>query len=155
MLPPSYQYLSHEDMPTWRSEDELITNKLIAGNYKTLEGNIDSDSELIIIWSDAKEKGISNIEIDPRYNTMIYLIKGSISVAGFGLVEEKSLVVFNNDGNQLNITSQSEAQYLILAGVPIDEKVVQQGPFVMNSETDILIAMRDYQMGKMGILIEE
>ena len=142
-------------MPTWRSEDELITNKLIAGNYKTLEGNIDSDSELIIIWSDAKEKGISNIEIDPRYNTMIYLIKGSISVAGFGLVEEKSLVVFNNDGNQLNITSQSEAQYLILAGVPIDEKVVQQGPFVMNSETDILIAMRDYQMGKMGILIEE
>ena len=40
-------------------------------------------------------------------------------------------------------------------GAPLNEKVVQQGPFVMNSETELLEAMRDLQMGKMGILIEE
>jgi quercetin 2,3-dioxygenase len=44
---------------------------------------------------------------------------------------------------------------LILACDPINEKVVQQGPFVMNSETEILEAWRDYRKGKMGFLIEE
>ncbi|MFN5706118.1 MAG: pirin-like C-terminal cupin domain-containing protein, partial [bacterium] len=29
------------------------------------------------------------------------------------------------------------------------------GPFVMNSETEIMEAYRDYQMGRMGVLIEE
>jgi redox-sensitive bicupin YhaK (pirin superfamily) len=32
---------------------------------------------------------------------------------------------------------------------------VHSGPYVMNTETEILEAMRDYQIGKMGILIED
>ena len=35
---------------------------------------------------------------------------------------------------------------------PIEEPMVAHGPYVMNSETEILEAMRDYQMGKMGFL---
>jgi redox-sensitive bicupin YhaK (pirin superfamily) len=42
-----------------------------------------------------------------------------------------------------------------MSGKPLNEKVVSHGPFVMNSQTEILEAMRDYQMGKMGILIED
>jgi redox-sensitive bicupin YhaK (pirin superfamily) len=41
-----------------------------------------------------------------------------------------------------------------MTGKPLDEKVVSYGPFVMNSQTQIMEAMRDYQMGKMGVLIE-
>ncbi|MBL8993314.1 MAG: pirin family protein, partial [Spirochaetia bacterium] len=44
---------------------------------------------------------------------------------------------------------------LLLTGKPIGEKVASHGPFVMNDETQILQAMRDYQMGKMGVLIED
>ena len=39
-----------------------------------------------------------------------------------------------------------------MAGNPINEPMDSQGPFVMNSETEILEAMRDYQQGKMGFL---
>ncbi|MFT5167159.1 MAG: redox-sensitive bicupin YhaK (pirin superfamily) [Saprospiraceae bacterium] len=42
---------------------------------------------------------------------------------------------------------------LFLSGNPISEKVTQYGPFVMNSQTEVMEAMRDYQMEKMGILI--
>jgi quercetin 2,3-dioxygenase len=44
---------------------------------------------------------------------------------------------------------------LLLSGEPLNENVVSHGPFVMNTQTEILEAMRDYQMGKMGVLIEE
>jgi redox-sensitive bicupin YhaK (pirin superfamily) len=43
---------------------------------------------------------------------------------------------------------------LLVSGEPLNEKVVSYGPFVMNSQTEIMEAMRDYQMGKMGVLIE-
>jgi redox-sensitive bicupin YhaK (pirin superfamily) len=33
--------------------------------------------------------------------------------------------------------------------------VAQQGPFVMNTQTEILEAMRDFQMGKMGFYVDQ
>jgi len=155
MSPPSYQYLGVSDIPMFYSSNKLVQNKLIAGNYNDQNGQIVSDSEMIILWSEAKEQGVETYTIDKRYNSMIYLIKGEISVSGFGMVEAKSLVVYENDGSEIEITAKTDAQYLLLSGIPLNEKLVQQGPFVMNSETEILEAMRDYQMGKMGILIEE
>jgi len=86
---------------------------------------------------------------------MIYTIKGNLKINGFGLVEKENLVVFEEEGEQIEVSTDAKAEFLVLSGKPLDEKVVQHGPFVMNSETEILEAMRDYQMGKMGILIEE
>jgi len=70
-------------------------------------------------------------------------------------VEAENLAVFDNNASSLGIFAEKGAQFLLLDGMPIGEKVVQQGPFVMNTTTEILEAMRDYQMGKMGILIED
>jgi redox-sensitive bicupin YhaK (pirin superfamily) len=42
-----------------------------------------------------------------------------------------------------------------MSGLPLNEEVVSYGPFVMNTQTQVLEAMRDYKMGKMGVLIEE
>ena len=43
-----------------------------------------------------------------------------------------------------------ETQVLLLGGVPLNEPVVQHGPFVMNTEAEIAAAIRDYQAGRMG-----
>ena len=115
---------------------------------------------MMILWSVGQKGGTSQITIPDGFNSMIYVIKGSIKVADYGIVEKQNLIVFEDEGNLSEATIVSENQdedteFLILSGAPIGEKVVQQGPFVMNSETEILEAMRDYQMGKMGLLIEE
>ena len=65
------------------------------------------------------------------------------------------LTMHEDEGEEISFSASEESQVLLLSGSPIQEKVVQHGPFVMNSETEILEAMRDYQMGKMGILVEE
>jgi redox-sensitive bicupin YhaK (pirin superfamily) len=41
---------------------------------------------------------------------------------------------------------------LLLCGEPIDEPIVGQGPFVMNTAEEIRAAIRDYQSGRMGRL---
>ena len=155
MQQPVYQYLPEKSIPVFNSADKLISNKLVAGKYNGLTGKIKTESELLIIWSNAKNNGSQTYEVPELLNTMLYVIRGNLSVSGYGLVEEKSLVVFENSGDEVEISATTDAQYLVLAGAPINEKVVQQGPFVMNTTTQIMEAMRDYRMGKMRILIEE
>ena len=156
MKPPQYQYNTESEITKWHSKDGSILNKLIAGKYADLQGKIKPESDLLVIWSSAQSEAADSYSLPEGYSTMLYLIKGKISIKGYGPIEGKQLVVFDKDSSgNLTIESKESSQYIILTGAPIKEKIVQQGPFVMNSETEILEAMRDYQMGKMGILIED
>jgi redox-sensitive bicupin YhaK (pirin superfamily) len=155
MKPPTYQYFKEDDFYSYLSNDGAIKCKLIAGSIDNNESKIQTESPLLIAWSIAHNDGVITHKVPQNYNSMIYLIRGNIKISGYGIVEAKTLIVFDNDSELIKITASKDTQYLILSGEPINEKVVQQGPFVMNSETEILKAMRDYQMGKMGILIEE
>jgi len=50
-------------------------------------------------------------------------------------------------------TEATGAGLLILAGKPINEKIVQMGPFVMNTRAEIEQAVRDYQQGHFGQIV--
>ena len=62
------------------------------------------------------------------------------------------MVIFNLDGDHFHIKTTTSSNILILSGEPIKEKITQYGPYVMNTQTEIMEAMRDYQQGKMGFL---
>ncbi len=77
-----------------------------------------------------------------------------MKINGYGIVEAENLLVFENEGDSISMSFSENSQFLILSGAAINESVSQYGPYVMNTQTEILEAMRDYQMGKMGVLIE-
>lgn len=155
MKVPFFKRLTKEEIPVFYSEDQKVKNKLIAGSYHKLQSKIPTESETLIIWGNAEENGIIKYTISKNYNVMLYVNSGSCNLKEFGLIEKEQLLVFAQFGEQIDISFSEDCEYLLFAGVPIGEKVKQSGPFVMNSQTEILEAMRDYKMGKMGILIEE
>ncbi|MFT5019746.1 MAG: redox-sensitive bicupin YhaK (pirin superfamily), partial [Polaribacter sp.] len=55
----------------------------------------------------------------------------------------------------ITLEGLEETRAILLAGEPINEPLATYGPFVMNNQTQVMEALRDYQMGKMGVLIEE
>tara|TARA_B110000285_G_scaffold148750_1_gene166010 strand:+ start:3574 stop:4443 length:870 start_codon:yes stop_codon:yes gene_type:complete len=156
MKEASYQYVPRDEMKVVMSEDGKMISKLIAGDYNGLTSEIKTESELLILWNVAEKESYQSFNIPKQFQTSIYTVKGDIKIKGHGIVDPKSLVVFElNEKETIEITAHSDAQFLVLSGVPIDEKLAQYGPFVMNSQTEIMEALRDYQKGKMGILIEE
>ena len=80
---------------------------------------------------------------------MIFLINNNTRLK----TDENQLIQFNEDGDGFKISSKTNSKLLFLSGQPLNEKVTNYGPYVMNTQTEILEAMRDYQQGKMGFLI--
>jgi redox-sensitive bicupin YhaK (pirin superfamily) len=152
---PSYYHLTESEMPLFRSEDSKIQSRLIAGDYRGEKTKIENDFPMTILWGVGQKGGSDVYTIRQEFATAIYLINGEVSLKGFGLVEAESLVIFEEGGTEIGINIKEDSQFLILSAQAINEKIEQHGPFVMNNQTQILEAMRDYQMGKMGILIEE
>ena len=54
-----------------------------------------------------------------------------------------------NAGEQVKVIAEQDARCLLLAAQPLNEPVVQYGPFVMNTREEIEQAIRDYQSGKL------
>jgi redox-sensitive bicupin YhaK (pirin superfamily) len=152
---PRYYPLTADGTPAFTTADQRVTLKLQSGELMGLKGPIPAMSPVNAATLEFKKGGKISIPLPANQNAFIYLLDGKLTVDGFGLVEGLHAVVFNNDGEGISLEALEDTRVLLMSGEPLNEKVVAHGPFVMNSETQILEAMRDYQRGKMGILIED
>jgi len=149
---PAYIPLASEDVPQRRTGDVLL--KVFSGEIDGVKGPIPSHTEVNAATVELKKGGKFSATLPSEHNVVIYLLDGKLTIDGYGLVEGLNAVLFKKDGEGIGFEALEDTRVLLLTGKPLDEKVVSHGPFVMNDQTQILEAMRDYQMGKMGILIE-
>lgn len=152
---PTYQPLSREDTPHFKSDDQKTDVAVVAGEIKGIKGPILTNSHLLILRLTIEKGSKATIPIPENFNTILYQLDGSLNVNEQSNTTAKDMVWFKNDGNNVDIEGLENTRAIILAGEPIKEEITTYGPFVMNTQTEIMEAMRDYQMGKMGILIEE
>ena len=152
---PHYYPLTAEETPTITSKDGLATIHVIAGELDALKGKIPTMSTVNTFTAEFKKDGKYYFSIPENHNAFIYLLDGKVNVNNEHAVDGKYAVVFNNDGAGFEVEAIEDTRFFIGSGEPLNEKVASHGPFVMNNETELLQAFRDYQVGKMGILIED
>lgn len=152
---PEYFPVKETEIPRFVTEDGLATVNVISGELLGVKGTVNAKTPVNAATLYLKEGGRLSIPIPADHNSLIYLLDGKINLAGYGVTEGLHAVVFNNDGEGITVDGLEDTRILLLSGLPLNEKVVSHGPFVMSSETQILEAMRDYQKGKMGVLIED
>jgi quercetin 2,3-dioxygenase len=152
---PAYFPVQAEEAPKFVSGDGLVTANVFAGEVLGIKGPVPSFSPVNAATMEAKKGATIEIPVPGDFNAFLYLLDGKISIGGYGLAEGMHAVVFASDGEGISFTAFEDTRLLLMSGKPLKEEVVSHGPFVMNTQTEILEAMRDYQMGKMGILIED
>ena len=154
LMPPNYQHLEAAQIPKIFSEDQKVQLNVIAGNQKEQTGLIKTQTVVNVFTAVAEENGMLEIEIPQNHQSLIYVLDGTVLVNDSTVLKkgENQMIVFNQDGNSIQFEAKTISTILILSGEPILEKVIQYGPYVMNTQTEILEAMRDYQQGKMGYL---
>jgi redox-sensitive bicupin YhaK (pirin superfamily) len=93
------------------------------------------------------------VKVRAGYNALAVVARGR-ATAGGRTAKAGELVLFANDGAALAIVADEESHVIVLAGEPIDEPIVQYGPFVMNTVDEIHEAIADLQTGGFGPLPE-
>ena len=154
MMTPNYQHLEDEQIPKIFSEDKKIQLNVIAGHQQDESGLIKTQTSVNVFTAKTDESGQMEIDIPENHQALVYLLDGEVVVNDKAVLRkgESQMVTFHQDGNTIKLEAFQESTLLILSGEPIKEKVTQYGPYVMNTQTEILEAMRDYQVGKMGYL---
>ncbi|WP_299335339.1 pirin family protein [uncultured Psychroserpens sp.] len=154
MIQANYQHARHEDFNVIISEDQNVETRIIAGTLNNSFGKIATQTPVNAFMIDAKTNGEEAIEYANSHQGFLYLLNGKVTVNGVEDLEldKNQLMEFNQDGDGFKIKAEQDSKLLFLSGEPIKETVATYGPYVMNSQTELLEAMRDYQMGKMGFL---
>ncbi|NCI45071.1 pirin family protein [Sediminibacterium soli] len=152
---PDYQPLTAAETPVIVSGDGLATVQVIAGELNGVKGAIRSLSPVNTFTAELKKGAQYRFPVPVSHNAFIYLLDGKLAVTGEGEVEGHYAAIFNNDGEGFEVTALEDTRLFIGTGEPLNEPVASHGPFVMNNQTQLMEAFRDYQMGKMGVLIEE
>lgn len=151
---PAYFPVSADEVAQSVSDDGKVLTRVFAGQLLGMKGSIPSNTEVNAATMELKKGGKVSIALPEDHNAMIYLLDGKLNIDGYGLTDGLHAVLFKRDGEGIAFEALEDTRVLLLSGKPLNEEVVSHGPFVMNNQTQILEAMRDYQMGKMGVLIE-
>lgn len=154
MIPANYQHVKSEDFPVITSEDNKVNIQIIAGNLEDKSGKIKTQTAVSAFMIDVEKDGYYELKISKNEQSLLYLLHGNVIINDTDtLVEdENQLIEFQQDGEGFSIKGNEKSKLLFLSGVPIKEHVTSWGPYVMNTQTEIMEAMRDYQQGKMGFL---
>lgn len=150
MAAPRYQELPAPVIPVITKKDGKSSIRVISGTYENTAGPAQTFSPITIL--DVQQQAGNNIELKlpADYNVGLYVVKGAITINGTRQAKDKQLVVFGWDAEDIHVLCEQDCAYLILAGEPIEEPLATYGPFVMNTNKELIAAMDDFASGKMG-----
>lgn len=151
MVAPVYQGLQDNEIPKVNSSDKKMELAVISGIYQEVSGSAESITGLEIFNVNIQQGGEVKFKVKEGKNVLLYVLNGELVVNG-KLVLGHQLPVFDTKAGEILISAQANSRFIFGTGDPINEPMVSQGPFVMNTTSEILEAMRDYQMGKMGVI---
>lgn len=152
METPYYLPISYKDTP--KVHKGAIEIGVVAGSFENKNGPAKTYNNQILLRGETHANDNISITIPENYNMLIYILNGSITTGGVE-AKTKDLIWYNNDSDMVNLQLIEGTRFIVLSGEPINEKLSSYGPFVMNTQTEILEALKDAQMGKMGVLIED
>jgi len=151
MTRPRYQEVPASRIPEARSADGRARVKVIAGEALGVRAVIDTHTPIVYQdWS--LEPGADVTTAVPReQQAIVYVFEGQARLGDEGRVLEDGQLARLGPGDDVRLRGAAgPGRLLLLAGVPIREPLARYGPFVMNTEREILEAIRDFQSGRMG-----
>jgi redox-sensitive bicupin YhaK (pirin superfamily) len=149
MTKPAYQAILNKQIPTIELKNDAGQARIIAGEFDGHEGPAHTFTPMNVIDLKLK-KGSTSIPVPEGWNTSLVVLKGAIEAGEGAVAKDAQMLIFSNQGQDIEVNVLEDSIALLLNGEPIDEPIVGYGPFVMNTKEEIAQAMQDFNSGSFG-----
>jgi len=149
---PHYQSLTKEDIPVVPLEGDQGIVRVIAGDFQNQKGIAKTYTPVNLLDIRLKDNGMVTVPILETHNSALLVVKGNAAVNDRA-IKEHDFVLFDHQGEDITIKAHSETILLLMSGEPIDEPIASYGPFVMNTQEEIIAAIDDFNAGKFGRIV--
>jgi len=149
MSEPRYRDIHAKDIRDATADDGKVKVKVISGSSYEVESR-DKDLSYTPVWYldfTVQPGGRVKQPLPEGWNAFAYILSGSL-VAQAQLVKKHYIATLEKDGDSFEVhvpeQATEEARFILIAGLPLDQPVVQHGPFVMTSQKDVRQAVTDF-----------
>ncbi|HLI35239.1 MAG TPA: pirin family protein [Terriglobia bacterium] len=152
MSRPQYQAIVKEQIPVVDLGAGGYA-RIIAGELNGVKGPAKTFTPVNLFDVRLKAGNEAELSLPVGHNAGIVLLRGDVVVnASQALEGEAKLALLSADGERVSLAAKQDSVLLVLSGEPINEPVASYGPFVMNTEEELVQAVEDYRAGRMGHL---
>lgn len=151
MTEPKYQAIENSQMGRFELPENSGIVEVIAGEFNGVKGTATTLSPVHLYNLKPKKGATIELNFPSHYTTAILMVEGQAKFNG-EVAPENNLVLFNNDGEKISVEAETESVILVMAGEPLNEPIAAYGPFLMNTQEEIMQAFEDFQSGTFGRL---
>ncbi len=151
MTAPDYQGITAADIPVVTRDGASV--RVVAGEFEGAHGPARTHSPVTMLDVRMEAGATLSLPLPAGHNALVLVAEGSVASGG-RKADVRELMLFANDGERAVVTAESAAHFVVLAGEALNEPVVAYGPFVMNTDREIVQAMQDFNAGKFGRIPE-
>lgn len=150
MSPPRYQGIRSVDIPSVDLGPGAHA-RIIAGELNGIKGPAKTFTPVDVFDVRLQAGGNGELNLPIGYNSAIVLLRGEVVVNGSSTLKGNAqIALLSTTGKSVRLEAKAESLVLVLSGEPIDEPVASYGPFVMNTQAELVQAVEDYHAGRMG-----
>jgi len=149
MAAPCYTGLQTADIPVVNWDSGNVRGHIVSGTWDGKKGPIVPLTDMSLATLEFKKGGKLSLNIDKEKTILLYVVKGEILVNGEAATMHQ-LVEFNHEGKIVEMKGMSDALIIFGYATPFHEPIAAHGPFVMNTQEEIIQAFEDYHAGAFG-----
>ncbi|RVX66165.1 hypothetical protein B0A52_09894 [Exophiala mesophila] len=155
---PRYRDLRAAEIPIAKTEDGKVVVKVISGNSLGIESVKDlAYTPVWLLDIYIQPGGSLKQELPKGWNAFAYTLEGATTVSdgtNETTITPYHNVVFNKEGDYVAVSveegASDPAHLILVAGQPLDQNIVQYGPFVTTTKEAVYQAMVDFQTASNG-----
>jgi redox-sensitive bicupin YhaK (pirin superfamily) len=151
MKAPWYRDFPNDQLPKLQTP-EGVEVTVIAGESHGVQGVVTREITQPIYLDVHMHRGSRFEQTLPAdHNAFVYVYRGEVRIGSQVAPEQRMAILANTlQADGVVIESSAAAQFILVSGKPLNEPIVQYGPFVMNSQQEIYQALADFRDGRLG-----